>query len=87
METADQADTPTHLGTTSFPLQHGVPEDLAVDCGTLGKPETPQVHLLTCKIAAITRLLRCLSPSGVYASICMDETECEVCMSATHAIL
>ena len=53
METADKADTATHLGMASLPLQHGAPKDLPVHSGALDKPETAQVHLLNCKAVAI----------------------------------
>ena len=42
METADQADTAKLAG---FPLQHRVPDNLAVHSGAPDKPETVQVHL------------------------------------------
>ncbi len=53
-ETADQADTPTHLGMATPPLQRGAPGKLAIDSGALNKPGTVQVHLLTCQVDAIT---------------------------------
>ena len=58
METADQADTPPHLGMANPPLQPGAPDNLAVHSGALDKPGTVQVRLLTCKADAVI-ICRC----------------------------
>ena len=58
METADQADTPPHLGMANPPLQPGAPDNLAVHSGALDKPRTVQVCLLTCRADAVT-ICRC----------------------------
>ena len=60
METADQPDTPTHLGMAAPSLLRGAPDNLPVHDGAPDKPETDQVHLLTCQVDAITHLLRYL---------------------------
>ncbi len=73
MDTADQADTATHLGMASFPLQHGVPDNLSVNSGAFDKPETVQVHLTYLQGRHNKHLLRRLSPSGMYVSSCMVE--------------